>query len=150
MRAINLLSLTILAGLIAVPAVTFAEISINAETEASMGLESSTTTKDLGVATPADDSTGLESDNSAQIEGNTDTGVESNTDLNTTANFEAYDENSDGAVSKSEFAVKANINAAGSMFNDLDLNRDRRLSQAEFDIYAMSTNNASGGIRASR
>ena len=153
MKAINLMSLTLVAAAIAIPAVTYAENSHDSQSKAGVSITNDTTTEDLGISGDVDariDSRSRSSQNRDRTEAEIDTNADIDVDTEIVAEFDNFDENNDGTITQSEFTANTTLNQAGEAFADLDLDKDGRLDPAEFDLFAQSTNDASGGVRASR
>lgn len=165
MKPKTFFGLALLAGSFMTPAAGFAQdAGASANNQGSASTTNTTTSGDLGITTRGN--VGIGTDTNANIDPNAPAldstvddldstaarDIESDVDTDSTAiaDFGAYDQNGDGTVTQSEFTASAVLSDAGQTFEDLDTDGDGRLSQAEFDTYANSTNDASGGVRASR
>jgi hypothetical protein len=164
----NLLILTGVAVLIALPAVSQAEsvgthtspgdVSVKAGPAVRGDVDaqtSTTTTEDLDFERRRDAEDDLNSaadDDRRQQDPRLDAQFETdlNAKTNATADFNKYDSDNNGNVSSREFIRAEGSYEAETLFKDLDHNKDGTLSQREFDLHAQSANDPSAGQQASR
>jgi hypothetical protein len=155
MKSLNLLTLTAVTAAIALPMATYADTSLGVRGGTDLNINGNTAVQseklgaDVGVGAGAD----VESHSDAEMEADQSSArTQSDTDLQAgvKADFSAYDQNRDGAITRTEFKASAAISEAAQLFTDLDSNNDGRLDRQEFALFSRSRNDASGGLRAGR